>query len=130
MRFSVRFGAAMLLAISSAPSFASPEALKALDTNNSGSISLEEAQAGGAQVFVMLDPDKGGTLDATALAGRLDSTALKAADPDNDGSLDPHEYVALIEAKFKAADPDNNGSIDANELPSSNGLELLKIIHQ
>jgi Ca2+-binding EF-hand superfamily protein len=69
-------------------SLASPEALKALDTDQDGTIDLPEAQAGGTKVFKAVDPDKDGTLDAKELDGRLDAEALKAADPDSDGTLD------------------------------------------
>jgi len=130
MRFSGPFSAALLLVASSSMSFASPEALKALDPDKDGTIDLAEAQAGATKVFAKLDPDKDGTLDAKELDGRLDEAALKAADPDNDGTLDPEEYAAVVEAKFKAADPDNDGTIDANELPSSDGAELLKLIYE
>ncbi len=130
MKFSGQISAALLLLASSSVSLASPEALKALDPDKDGTIDLAEAQAGATKVFGSLDPDKPGKLDAKELDGRLDAGALKAADPDNDGTLDPEEYAAVVAAKFKAADPDNDGTIDENELPSSEGLELLKLIHE
>jgi Ca2+-binding EF-hand superfamily protein len=130
MRFSGPFCAALFLVASASMSFASPEALKALDPDKDGTIDLAEAQAGATKVFGTLDPDKDGTLDAKELDGRLDEAALKAADPDNDGTLDPTEYASVVEAKFKAADPDNDGTIDANELPSADGLALLKLIYE
>ena len=43
---------------------------------------------------------------------------LKAADPDNDGTLTKDEYLALVEGRFKAADPDNDGTLDSKELKS------------
>jgi hypothetical protein len=63
------------------------------------------------------------------LSGVLDEAAIKAADPDNDATLDQKEYAAVVEAKFKAANPDNDGTIDQKELDSSGGQELLKLIH-
>lgn len=59
----------------------------------------------------------------------MDAAALKAADPDSDGTLDGKEYAAVIAAKFKAANPDDDGTIDAKELASPAGAELLKLIH-
>ena len=59
----------------------------------------------------------------------LDAAAIKAADPDNDGTLDQKEYAAVVEAKFKAANPDNDGTIDKKELDSSAGQELVKLVH-
>ncbi len=87
MRFSGPFTAALLFFASSSMSLASPEALKALDTDQDGTIDLPEAQAGGTKVFKAVDPDKDGILDAKELDGRLDAEALKAADPDSDGTL-------------------------------------------
>jgi hypothetical protein len=37
--------------------------------------------------------------------------------------------MALVEKKFKAADPDNDGTLDLKELDSLAGQELLKLIH-
>jgi Ca2+-binding EF-hand superfamily protein len=130
MRAISLLSAVLLLATSSAISMASPEALKALDSDRDGAIDLPEAQAGATKVFATLDPDKDGTLDATELDGRLNTTALKAADPDNDGTLDTKEYADLVEARFRVADPDEDGTINSNELPSSYGAELLTLIYE
>ena len=35
----------------------------------------------------------------------------------------------MVEAKFKAANPDNDGTIDQKELDSPAGQELLKLIY-
>jgi hypothetical protein len=106
MRAISLLSAVLLLATSPAISMASPEALKALDSDKDGTIDLPEAQAGGTQVFATLDPDKDGTLNAKELGGRLNTKALKAADPNE------------------------VGTIDANELPSSYGAELLTLIYE
>jgi Ca2+-binding EF-hand superfamily protein len=103
-------------------------ALKALDSDNDGTVSLAEAQAGASKVFATLNPDKDATLDAKELADRIDAAALKAADPDNDGTLDANEYAKVVESKFKAADPDNDGTLDEKELSSPAGGALLKLI--
>jgi len=104
-------------------------ALKALDTDNDGTISLAEAQASGAKTFAKLNSDNDGTLDVKELAGRLDEAGIKASDPDNDGTLESKEYEAVVAAKFKAADPDNDGTVDKKELDGSSGQELLKLIY-
>ena len=103
--------------------------LKALDTDNDGTIDLAEAQAGASKIFAKLNTDNDGTLDAKELSGRLDEAGFKAADPDNDGTLDAKEYAAAVAAKFKAADPDNDGTIDKKELHSPAGQELVKLIY-
>jgi Ca2+-binding EF-hand superfamily protein len=84
---------------------------------------------GASKVFLALDPDKDGTVDAKELAGRLDTAGLNAVDSDNDGTLDSKEYAKLVEAKFTAANPDGDGTIDDKELSSSAGGALLKLIH-
>ena len=120
--------AGLLSLISASPAFADAAALKVLDTDNDGTVSLAEAQAGASKVFATLNPDKDATLDAKELGDRIDAAALKAADPDNDGTLDAKEYAKVVESKFKAADPDNDGTLDEKELSSPAGAALLKLI--
>jgi hypothetical protein len=50
-------------------------------------------------------------LQGRALGDRVDAAALKAADPDGDGT-DAKEYAGLIETRFKVADPDKDGTPD------------------
>jgi Ca2+-binding EF-hand superfamily protein len=107
----------------------SAAALKALDADNDGTISVAEARAGGSKIFAKLNSDNDGTLDAKELAGRLDEASIKAVDPDHDGTLDAKEYEAVGAEKFKAADPDNDGTVDKKELDSPAGQELLKLIY-
>jgi hypothetical protein len=53
---------------------------------------------------------------------------LKAADSDNDGTLDKNEYLALVEQRFKAADPDEDGKLDAKEQKTPAGKSLLHLL--
>ena len=69
-------------------------------------------------------------LDAKELEGRLTEAEIKAADPDNDGTLDEKEYLAVVKKKFEAANPDNDGTVDLKELESPAGQELLKLIYK
>jgi Ca2+-binding EF-hand superfamily protein len=62
------------------------------------------------------------------LRGRLNAKDFAAADPDNDGTLDKNEFLALVEKRFKAADPDNDGTIDAKELKSAAGRSLVRVL--
>ena len=59
---------------------------------------------------------------------RLDTTAAKAANPDNDGTLDEKEFEALVVARFKAADSDNDGTLDDKELSTPAGKAFLIIV--
>ena len=62
-----------------------------------------------------LDPDNDGTIDlAEAQAGGTKMFAK--LNPDNDGTLDAKELSGrLSEAGIKAADPDNDGTLDTKE---------------
>jgi Ca2+-binding EF-hand superfamily protein len=62
------------------------------------------------------------------LRGRINGSDFAAADPDNDGTLDKNEFVAIVEKRFKAADPDNEGTIDAKELKSAAGRSLTRLL--
>ena len=53
---------------------------------------------------------------------------LKTLDPDNDGTLDKNEFLALVEKRFNAANPDNDGTIDAKELKSAAGRSLARLL--
>jgi len=55
-------------------------------------------------------------LAATAAAYADVGTALKALDPDNDGTIDLPEAQAGAKAKFLKLDPDKDGTLDAKEL--------------
>ena len=62
-----------------------------------------------------LDPDNDGTIDlAEAQAGGAKTFAK--LNPDNDGTLDTKELSGrLDEVSIKAADPDNDGTLDTKE---------------
>lgn len=102
--------------------------LKAVDTDNDGSIDLKEATAAAEATFTKLDKDNDGSVDTKELQGRLSKKDLKAADPDNDGHLEKKEYTALVEQRFKAADPDGDGTVDAKELKTPAGRALSALL--
>jgi hypothetical protein len=104
--------------------------LNAIDPDNDGQMTLEEAKARATIVFEKLNRDKAkdSTLDAKELRGRLTAKELKAANPDNDGTLDKAEYLAAVEARFKAANPDGDKTIECKELSSKAGKALLKLL--
>jgi Ca2+-binding EF-hand superfamily protein len=107
---------------------APPGVLKALDTDNDGTVDLAEAKAAATKLFDKLDRDHDGTLDRRELRGRMVSKELAAADGDHDGTLDKNEYLAFVEKSFKAADRDNDGTLDAKELSSARGRALLRLL--
>jgi hypothetical protein len=107
---------------------APPGALKALDTDNDGTVDLAEAKAAASKLFDKLDRDHDGTLDRRELRGRMVSKEFGAADGDHDGTLDKDEYLAVVEKSFKAADRDNDGTLDAKELSAARGRALLRLL--
>lgn len=119
---------ALFSLLSSSDAFADAAALKALDTDNDGTVNLAEAQTGASKVHAGPNP-AGGTLGDRIEAAALDAAVLKDADPDNDGTVDAKEYATVVEHQFKAADPDNDGTLDEKELSSPAGAALLKLIH-
>lgn len=102
--------------------------IRLLDTDNDGTVDLDEAKRAASALFDRLEKDKDGTLDAQELKGRLSPKELAAADPDNDGTLTKDEYLKVVEQRFKAANPDNDGTIDAKEFKTKAGQALLRLL--
>jgi Ca2+-binding EF-hand superfamily protein len=98
------------------------------DTDNDGTVDLNEAKKTASALFDKLDTDKDGTLDFNELKGRLTHKEFAAADPDNDGTLSKDEYLAVVEKQFKAADPDNDGTVSAAEFKTAAGRSLNKLL--
>ncbi len=98
-----------------------------IDTDNDGTISLDEAKAAATAKFDALDTDKEGTLDASELTGIIAKGTLTKADKDKDATLDKAEYVDFIAKKFVAADTDKDGTLDAKELSTEQGRALVAL---
>jgi Ca2+-binding EF-hand superfamily protein len=123
--------AAATLIGGSIPAFArsrQTDALKMLDTDNDGTVDLDEAKKAASALFDKLDRDHDGTLDKRELAGRLSAKEFTAADSDHDGTLSKDEYLVVVEQRFKAANSDNDGTLDAKELSSRAGRNLLRLL--
>ena len=125
--FAVILGTASL-GLSHHVAAAPPGTLKALDTDNDGTVDLAEAKAAASKLFDKLDRDRDGTLDRRELRGHVVSKEFGAADRDRDGTLDKNEYLSSVEKSFKAADRDNDGTLDAKELGSARGRALLRLL--
>ena len=104
-------------------------ALKTLDTDNDGTVDLNEAKTAAAAEFDKLDKDHEGTLDKKEAGSRLGGKAFSAADADKDGTVSKDEYTADVEKRFKAVDRDNDGTLDAKELASGKGKALVRLLH-
>jgi Ca2+-binding EF-hand superfamily protein len=81
-----------------------------------GAAALEPpAWAAPSAALKALDPDKDGTVDL-AEAKAAASILFDQLDPDKDGTLDRRELRGRLNAKDMAAgDPDKDGTIDKNE---------------
>jgi hypothetical protein len=102
--------------------------VKMFDTDNDGTLDINEVKKAASAQFDKMDRDHDGTLDRRELAGRLSKRALGAADPDHDGTLTKDEYLAVVQQRFQAADPDKDGTLDAKELASRAGKSLLELL--
>jgi EF hand len=77
---------------------------------------------------VVANYDKDSTLDSKEVKGVIGPKAFKAADPDNDGTLDKNEYLAYVAKVFDKVDTDHDGTIDAKELGTPSGKLLKRLI--
>ena len=105
---------------------ASPVA--AFDTDNDGTLDLNEVKTAAGAAFDKLEKDNDSTLDKKEVGSRMSLKEFKAADPDNDGTISKDEYLAVVEQLFKEADPDNDGTLSAKELRSKAGRQLVKLL--
>jgi hypothetical protein len=110
------------------PAQARQSAIQALDTDNDGTLDLDEVTKAAEAVFVRLNKDQDDTLDRKELGSRLTAQEFVAADPDKDSTLTKEEYVALATKLFKQADVDGDGKLEAKELNSKAGRALLRLI--
>ncbi len=110
------------------PAFAQQAAIKALDTDNDGTLDLAEATKAAEAVFDRLQKDQDETLDRKEIGSRIGLKEFAAADPDKDKTLSKEEYVALVTKLFKQADVDGDGKLEAKELRSKAGHALLRLI--
>lgn len=105
-----------------------PSAIKMFDTDNDGTLDLEEVKKAASRLFAKLDRDHDGTLDRREVGGRFTAKEFATADPDRDGTLALDEYLSVVERRFNAANQDRDGTLDAKELNSRAGLALLRLL--
>lgn len=98
-----------------------------IDTDNDGTVDLNEVKGSAGALFSNLEKDADGTLDPKELKGRVSRTDMKLVDPDSDGTVSKDELMSYVESLFKDVDTDNDGTIDAKELTSKKGKALLHV---
>jgi Ca2+-binding EF-hand superfamily protein len=99
-----------------------------IDTDNDGTVDLNEIKASVGNLFTSLEKDSDGTLDAKELRGKISKRDFKRADPDTDGTVSRDELMSYVESLFKASDTDNDGTVDDKELKSKKGQPLLRLV--
>ncbi len=124
-RRTLLMASALTFALS--PAFAA-SVFSGIDTNNDGTIDLDEAKAAASAVFDQLDKNRDGTLDRAELRRRIPEQDWKIADPDNDRTLTKDEYLKYVEFAFKRADKDGDGTVDATEARTHAGRVLLRLL--
>ena len=104
-----------------------PAVLHLFDTDNDGTVDIDEAKKAAGELFDKLDR-QGWHPRCKELKGRLTQKEFTAADPDDDGTLSKDEYLAVVEKRFKAADPDNDGTVSAAEFKTATGRSLSQLL--
>jgi hypothetical protein len=128
-RSAIVLAAASLLG-SGLPAIARPASFQAIDSDNDGTIDLDEVKRAASKKFDQLDRNRSGTLSRRELGRlRLSRKDFSAADPDNDGTLSKDEYLALVEKRFKDADADHKGTLTLKQFNSRAGLPLRRLIY-
>ena len=118
--------------------------LKAVDKDNDGAISLDEAKQYASARFDRYDTNHDGklTLQEFQAASRaatsnpqhqergmkLREKMFRAMDKNRNGTVEKDEYFAAIEERFQKADPDRDGTLTVEELRSREGRSLADLI--
>ncbi|MBG0798476.1 EF-hand domain-containing protein [Methylocystis sp. L43] len=131
MKKALLFGALALAGVTALPATSAlakaTGPVAALDTDDDGTVDLNEINKSATDLFTRLEKDSDGTVDIKEMKGRVSKKDFKTADPDNDGTLSKDEFLAMVSTLFKDADPDNDGTLDAKELASKKGKALLRV---
>lgn len=102
-------------------------AMKMWDSDNDQTLDLAEVQKPAADLFDGLATGHEDGLERKQIGSRISKKEFKSADADANGKLTKDEFMSLIEQMFKAADPDNEGTLDAKELRTKPGNSLLRL---
>jgi hypothetical protein len=97
------------------------------DADHDGTLSLDEVKKAASARFNELDHNHRGTLNRWKTGATVTAWQFRRADVDKDGTLDKHEYLALVEKLFRAADRDHDGTLDRKELHRRSGTFLLRL---
>lgn len=86
------------------PTFAA-SVFSGIDTNNDGTIDLDEAKAAGGKAFDKHDTNHDGALSRAELRGRIPEQDWKIANPDNDKTLTKEDISTMSNTPSSALTP-------------------------
>lgn len=96
------------------------------DTNNDGTVTRAELEAGLRQYFWQADGNRDGRLDPEEVAlenqrriQRDGSTAMPLIDWNQDGYVDFHEFASGVRSQFDLLDQDGDGQVSLDEFRHS-----------
>ena len=98
------------------------------DRSGKGMLDIKAVLNAAIVKFGMLDQEHKGRLTAQQLSSVLTAEEFAQANPDGDKTMGAVEWFDLVQERFQAANPDNDGSLTADELVTSNGKALLKLL--
>jgi hypothetical protein len=111
-----------------APPAPPADPMEGIDTDNDGTISLDEATLAASAKFDSLDTSLDGKISRDESKGHISLATFKEADTSKNKFLSKDEFMALVTKRFKAADHDSDGTIDAEELKTPAGRALVEVI--
>lgn len=103
--------AAILVAIATIPASAQPGRLAAVDLNNDGAISRDEATEARRQMFTRLDTNSDGQVSAAEMQSARDTVKAAAQMVD-----------AMIVIRTRRMDADGNGTLSQDEFMAENPM--------
>jgi Ca2+-binding EF-hand superfamily protein len=98
--------------------------VQSADTNNDSRIDRVEFHHRTTEAFFLLDTNKDGSLvpeEIVTGVQEADPEKIKAADGNEDGQIDIHEYHNALSQDFNAADTNSDGVLDTPEVEGMGG---------
>jgi hypothetical protein len=92
-----------------------PDRFDAADTNDDGKVDRAEYDGFVAELVLLYDVDKNGTLSREEVVDARDKSKFNVIDADKDNGLTHAEIAAYSDNDFGALDANQDGSIDRDE---------------
>lgn len=104
--------------------------IQTYDTDRDGTVSLEEIDKAAEARFRIVDADHDGTVDQKEIApvGLSDQDFTTFDGDDKDKKIQKSEYMAMVKQRFAAANPNKNKELGKDELSSTAGQDLMRLV--